>query len=55
MKRFYGFTDSIVSKTKDNYEEMRPQGSIDDAMSMAAMNLFSSPTVQVGVGLRNKI
>ena len=55
MDRFYSFTYSIVSKTKDDYEEMRPQGSIDDAMLMTSMHLFSSPTIQEDVGLCNEI
>ena len=53
MDRFLGFTDSILVKTKEIYQEMGDKGTVDNAMSIAALDLFSSKSVQENVGLRN--
>ena len=53
MDRFLGFTDSILVKTKEIYQEMGDEGMVDNAMSIAALDLFSSKSVQENVGLRN--
>ena len=55
MDRFLGFTDSILVKTKEIYKEMGPEGTVDNAMSIAALDLFSSKSVQENVGLRNEM
>ena len=53
MDRFLGFTDSILVKTKEHYHEMGDEGTVDNAMSIVALDLFSSKSVQENVGLRN--
>ena len=51
MDRFYGFTDSIVNKTKENLGKMGEKVSVQDAMSIIAINLYSSPFIQEDVNL----
>ena len=53
VDRFYGFTSSIINKTKESYA--KNGGTVEDVMSITAMELFSSPSLQENIGLGNEI
>ena len=46
MDRFFNSIDSILDKTKEIYKEMNLEGTVDNVMSIAAWDLFSSNTAQ---------
>ena len=55
MDRFFGFTDSIVNKTSKSLVKMGPEATVQDSMSMVAVDLFSSPSLNENIILRNEI